>query len=173
MFKNKWFMVLFVAYFSVCFGAVYAGTRDSAKADEALHIDIPTTLEKANVVIDMGHLVFNGDTPFALGDIHLLASDFQDWNTKGQIVVIFHGDAAYLVLNDESYNTNRRVGTGNPFKDALNGLMKQGVQLELCGATAKGNHWGNADLLPGVKVNVNAMVRVTQLEQEGYTLIYQ
>jgi len=25
----------------------------------------------------------------------------------------------------------------------------------------------------GVKVNVNAMVRVTQLEQQGYTLIYQ
>jgi hypothetical protein len=27
--------------------------------------------------------------------------------------------------------------------------------------------------LPGVKVNVNAMVYQTQLEQEGYTMIYQ
>ena len=38
--------------------------------------------------------------------------------------------------------------------------MEQGVQIELCSATAAANHWGNADLLPGVKVNTNAMVSV-------------
>jgi intracellular sulfur oxidation DsrE/DsrF family protein len=121
----------------------------------------------------MGHLVFNGDMPFALGDIYLLASNFREWNTQGQIIVIFHGDAAYLVLNDESYNDNRHVPSGNRYKKLLDGLMQKGVQLELCGATAKANHWGNTNLLPGVKVNVNAMVRLTQLEQQGYTLIYQ
>lgn len=142
-------------------------------ADQRLHIDIPTTLDKANVVIDFGHAVFNGDVPFALGDINLLATDVRAWNAKGAIVVIFHGDAAYLILNDETYNANRHVKTGNPYKNALNGLMAQGVQLELCGATAKGNDWGNANLLPGIKVNVNAMVRLTQLEQDGYTMIYQ
>ena len=88
-------------------------------------------------------------------------------------MVIFHGDAAYLVLNDDSYNAARRVGTGNPYKELLTGLMKKGVQLELCGATARGNHWGNANLLPGIKVNVDAMVRLVQLEQEGYAMIYQ
>ena len=51
--------------------------------------------------------------------------------------------------------------------------MEKGVHLELCGATENANHWGNANLLPGIKVNVNAMVRLTQLEQEGYTMIYQ
>jgi intracellular sulfur oxidation DsrE/DsrF family protein len=142
-------------------------------ADQKLHIDIPVTLEKSNVVVDFGHLVFNGDAPFALGDINLLASDLREWNAKGQVVVIFHGDAAYLVLNDETYNQNRHATTGNRFKAALNDLMQKGVQLELCGATAQGNHWGNANLLPGIKVNTNAMVRVTQLEQQGYTLIYQ
>jgi len=144
-----------------------------AQDDPALHIDIPTKLEKANIVVDFGHAVYLGDTLFALGDINLLATDVRDWNAKGQIVVIFHGDAAYLILNDETYNANRHVMTGNPYKNVLNDIMSKGVQLELCGATAKGNHWGNANLLPGVKVNVNAMVRVTQLEQGGYTLIYQ
>lgn len=142
-------------------------------ADQNLHIDIPTKLEKANVVIDFGHAVLNGDMPFALGDINFIAADFRDWNTKGQIVVIFHGDAAYLALNDDTYNANRHVNTGNPYRQLLNSFMAMGVQLEMCGATAKANHWGNANLLPGVKVNVNAMVRVTQLEQEGYTIIYQ
>lgn len=98
---------------------------------------------------------------------------FVSGTTKGEIVVIFHGDAAYLALNDETYNANRHVNTGNPYKQLLNGFMGIGIQLEMCGATAKANHWGNANLLPGIKVNINAMVRLTQLEQEGYAMIYQ
>jgi intracellular sulfur oxidation DsrE/DsrF family protein len=83
------------------------------------------------------------------------------------------------VLDDDSYDANRHiqtghpVHTGNPYAKLLTGLMEQGVQIELCGATAAANHWINKDLLPGVKVNTNAMVRVTQLEQDGYTLIYE
>ena len=150
-----------------------AAPAQSSPADPPLRIDIPTRLDKANVAIDFGHAVLNGDMPFALGDINLLSTDFHDWKTKGQIVVIFHGVAAYLILNDESYNSNRHVNTGNPYKGLLQHLLADGVQLELCGATAKGNHWGNANLVPGVKVNVNAMVRLTQLEQAGYYVIYQ
>jgi intracellular sulfur oxidation DsrE/DsrF family protein len=171
MFRNKCLVILAI---SLCLNiSSLAQDNATANAEEPLHIDIPTRLEKANVVIDFGHAVFGGDMPFALGDIDLLAIDVRDWNGKGQIVVIFHGDAAYIVLNDESYDANRHVTTGNPYKKVLNGIMTKGVQLELCGATAKGNHWGNSNLLPGIKVNVNAMVRVTQLEQEGYTMIYQ
>jgi intracellular sulfur oxidation DsrE/DsrF family protein len=172
MLKKRWLVVLLLLCCSTL-AAVYAAISANAAQEQPLHVDIPTVLEKGNVVVDMGHLVFNGDVPFALGDINLLASDFREWNTKGQIVVIFHGDAAYLVLNDDTYDDDRHASTGNRFKDALNGLMQKGVQLELCGATAKANHWGNANLLPGVKVNTNAMVRLTQLEQQGYTPIYE
>jgi len=172
MIGRRWFVVLVVV---CCMSFAVARARKviAEGQDPALRIDVPTKLEKANVVVDFGHLVLNGDAPFALGDINLLATNMHEWNTQGQVVMIFHGDAAFLVLNDETYNQNRHATTGNRFKEALNGLMQKGVQLELCGATAKGNHWGNANLLPGVKVNVNAMVRMTQLEQEGYTLIYQ
>jgi intracellular sulfur oxidation DsrE/DsrF family protein len=139
----------------------------------ALHIDVPTKLSKANVVVDMGHAVFGGDMPFALGDIKLLATDLREWHASSQVVMIFHGDAAYMVLNDDAYDANRHATAGNRFKPAINELISMGVQVELCGATATANHWGNADLLPGVKVNVNAMVRLTQLEQDGYIMIYQ
>lgn len=158
---------------SVLFCCATLAFPQTSPADARLHIDVPTKLDKANVVIDFGHAVFNGDTPFALGDINFLATDVRAWNAKGVIVVIFHGDAAYLVVNDETYNSNRHTTSGNPYKKALSALMAQGVQLELCGATAKANDWGNANLLPGIKVNVNAMVRLTQLEQNGYTMIYQ
>lgn len=171
MVKKTLKLVVVLVSLGLC--AAYSEHRTPAQMDQPLHIDIPTKLEKANVVVDYGHATFNGDMPFALGDINLLATDMQEWGTKGQVVMVFHGDAAYIILNDETHNANRRVSNGNPYKGLLNGLMEKGVHLELCGATAKGNHWGNANLLPGVKVNVNAMVRVTQLEQEGYTLIYQ
>jgi hypothetical protein len=92
MFRNKWLVTV-----AICLGAglgVLAQDRVSAKAQEALRIDIPTKLEKANVVIDFGHAVYAGDMPLALGDINLLASDMREWDAQGQIVVIFHGDAA-------------------------------------------------------------------------------
>jgi intracellular sulfur oxidation DsrE/DsrF family protein len=153
--------------------AINCGAARAQQLTPTLHVDVPTKLTSARVVVDVGNLVLNGDLPFALADIDLLASDIQQWNAKGGLIAIFHGDAAYLVLNDGAYNANRHVETGNPYKNILDDMMKNGVQVELCGATAKGNGWGNADLLPGVKVNLNAMVRLTQLEQDGYTMIYE
>jgi len=80
-------------------------------------------------------------------------------------------DSAYnadrRILNNDSYNAGQHVKTGNPYAELILGLMNHGVQIELCGATAAAN------LFPGVKVDTNAMVRVTQLEQQGYTLIYE
>ena len=179
MSKRRSLAVLLVTAFFISFGATYSIDRADAQSDHALHIDIPVKLEKANIVFDIGHLVLNGDMPFFIGDMDLLLSDLSDWNVKGEVIAVFHGDAAYLVLNDDAYNANRHVQTchpvhtGNPYAKLLTGLMDQGVQIELCGATAAANHWGNADLLPGVKVNTNAMVRVTELEQKGFTMIYQ
>jgi hypothetical protein len=49
--------------------------------------------------------------------------------------------------------------------------MNRGVLIELCGATAKVHHWVNAELLPDVKVNTDAMARTTQLVQEGFVKI--
>lgn len=173
MFRSKLMLVLLAAGVAANSATVWSQSAAETGDGASLHIDVPTKLEKANVVVDYGHAVYLGDALFALGDINLLASNLREWNAAGQVVMVFHGDAAYLILNDETYNANRHVTTGNPFKGILNGLMEKGVQLELCGATAKGNHWSNTNFLPGVKVNVNAMVRVTQLEQQGYTLIYQ
>ena len=70
-------------------------------------------------------------------------------------------------MNDEAYNASRAVTTGNQYRKLWNGLTALGVQLELCGAIVQANHCGNANLLPGVKVNVNAMVRLTRLVDTG------
>jgi intracellular sulfur oxidation DsrE/DsrF family protein len=178
MYRNKAYAGRLAAFLLLGSLAVCA-IQGSAQADEKLHIDVPVKLQKANVVFDIGKLMLNGDMPFFIGDLDILAKDLKDANVKGQIITVFHGDAAYLVLNDDAYDANRHiqtghaVKTGNPYRKLLAGLMEQGVQIELCGATAEAHHWGNADLLPGVKVNTDAMARVTQLEQDGFTLIYE
>ena len=87
------------------------------------------------------------------------------------MVAVFHTNAGHVTLHDRAYNLDRNVATGNPYRKLIEDLMARGAQIELCGATAKAHHWGNADLLPGVRVNTDAMARTTQLVQEGFVKI--
>lgn len=141
------------------------------KGEHKIVVEIPVVLEKANVVFNMDHLAFAGDVPVGINYMRLLANRFREMNTKGQIVGVFHGDAAYMTLNDEAYNAYRKVITGNPYKGLLAELLKQGVQIEECIVSMKNHAWGNEDLLPGVKVNAGAVGRLIQLIQEGYVQI--
>ena len=101
---------LLLACLLVTLSAVSPSKNAAAGTPAALHIDVPVKLEQANVVFDMGHLVMStGDMPFLLGDLNLLAGDYKQWGTKGNIVAVSHGDAAYLVLNDTAYNFDRHV----------------------------------------------------------------
>jgi intracellular sulfur oxidation DsrE/DsrF family protein len=87
------------------------------------------------------------------------------------VVVVFHTNAGHVTLDDRAYNANRHVAIGNPYKAVVADLMQKGAQVELCGATAKANGWGNADLITGIKINRNAMARLTQLVQQGFVKI--
>jgi intracellular sulfur oxidation DsrE/DsrF family protein len=141
------------------------------KSGGDIRIDIPVKLEKANVVFNMDHLAFVGDQPIGLMYMHRLAERFKEMGTSGHIVAIFQAKAAYMTLNDKAYNAFRKVKTGNPYKASIATLMKQGVQIEECAVSMKGHHWDNADLLPGIKVNGGAVLRLIQLEQAGYVQI--
>jgi intracellular sulfur oxidation DsrE/DsrF family protein len=141
------------------------------KDEHKILVEIPVVLEKANVVFNMDHLAFAGDVPVGINYMRLLANRFREMNTKGQIVGVFHGDAAYMTLNDEAYNAYRKVITGNPYKRLLAELLKQGVQIEECVLSMKNHTWGTEDLLPGVKVNAGAVGRLIQLTQEGFVQI--
>ena len=138
------------------------------KGEHNIVIEIPVVLEKANVVFNMDHLAFAGDVPVGISYMHLLTNRFREMNTKRQIVGVFHGDAAYMTLNDEAYNAYRKVITGNPYKGLLAELLKQGVQIEECVVSMKNHAWGTEDLLSGVKVNAGAVARLIQLTQDGF-----
>jgi len=146
-------------------------TTMTASMTKPLYIDIPVELTEVNAAFSIGSLAFEGDLPASIFHLQLITNDICEWNAKARVIAVFHTNAGHVTLNDESYNADRMIATGNPYKKLVADLIKSGVQVELCGATAKVHHWGNADLLPGVLVNRNAMARMTELVQKGFVKI--
>jgi len=144
---------------------------DMTALEKPLHIDIPVKLSNVKMVFSIGALAFEGDLPASIFHLQLIETDIADWNAKSEVIAVFHTNAGHVTLHDISYNADRNIATGNPYKDLVGDLQKRGVQIELCGATAKAHNWGNADLLPGIKVNTDAMARTTQLVQQGFVKI--
>lgn len=138
---------------------------------QSLHIDIPVKLAEVNTVYSIGSLAFEGDLPAPFFHLQLIVNDISDWKAESRVVAVFHTNAGHVTLHDQAYNADRNIATGNPYKELVTDLMERGVEVELCGATAKTHGWGNADLIPGIKVNTDAMSRTTQLVQEGFVKI--
>jgi len=128
-------------------------------------------LAEVKVAFSIAALAFEGDLPASIFHLQLITTDVANWNAKAQVIAVFHTNAGHVTLHDDAYNAERMITTGNPYKELIADLMKRGVQVELCGATATVHKWGNADLLPGVKVNTDAMARMSQLAQEGFVEI--
>ena len=140
-------------------------------SEKLLHIDIPVKLANVKTVFSIGALAFEGDLPASIFHLQLIENDIAHWNAKSEVIAVFHTNAGHVTLNDRAYNAERNIATGNPYKDLVTDLMKRGVHIELCGATAKVHNWGNSDLLSDVTVNTDAMARTTQLVQEGFVKI--
>jgi intracellular sulfur oxidation DsrE/DsrF family protein len=139
--------------------------------ENTLHIDIPVKLTEVKVVFSVASLSFEGDLPASLFHLQLIVNDISNWKAKSQVVVVFHTNAGHVTLHDQAYSPDRKIATGNPYKKLVTDLMERGVRVELCGATAKVHGWGNADIIPGIKINTDAMARTIQLVQEGFVKI--
>ncbi len=150
-------------------------TSEPARAAEpgapSVEVDVPVKLESAKVAFNMDHLAFQGDLPVGMKYMRLFAERMREQNVPAQIVGVFHGEAGYMLLNDAAYNRVRRVDSGNPFKSVVADLIARGVRIEECAVTMRGNGWGNKDLLPGVNVNTGAVIRLVQLQQQGFSQI--
>ncbi|RAZ88534.1 hypothetical protein DPM33_23725 [Mesorhizobium hawassense] len=132
-------------------------------------IDIPANIKEAKVVLNISRPAFEGDEPAALSYIRVMTSHFQQDGAKADIIAVFHGESGYMLLDDDTYNRVRKWQDGNPYKKQIAEFQELGVQFEECGKTMVDNHWVNADMLPGVKINAGANFRVIELVQQGYT----
>ena len=137
-------------------------------AAQEIRIDVPVALKHAKVVFNLDHFAFEGDQPTGLQFMKILHEYFKREGTQVRMVAIFHGAAGYMLLNDATYGRVRNWSAGNPYKAQIADLMKAGVEIEECAETMRLNRWGNADLLPGVKVTTGANMRIIQLVQDGF-----
>ena len=111
-----------------------------------LHIDIPVKLKDVKTVYSIDSLAFEGDLPASIFHLQLITNDIADANAESEVIAVFHTNAGHVTLHDAASNADRNIETGNPYKNLVADLMKRGVCVELCGATAKVHNWGNADL---------------------------
>jgi len=148
------------------------GRAEPQNKDAGLRIDVPVPLKETKIVLNLDHLAFTGDQFTGLAAMTSIVQSYKAAGVPIRIVAVFHGPAGYIILNDGAYNATRKSWHGNPFRSQIEALQREGVQFELCVNTAQKNSWVNSDLLPGVKVNAGANLRLIQLVQEGYVQLH-
>ncbi|OYX81600.1 MAG: hypothetical protein B7Y85_01125 [Brevundimonas sp. 32-68-21] len=87
-----------------------------------------------------------------------------------QIVVVLHGAATTAVLSDAAWAA-RGKGDANLNSALIRALLAAGVQVRLCGQAMAGHGVTEAELEPGVTVDLAALMTVIHHQQAGYALI--
>ena len=115
--------------------------------------------EKQKVVY---HLADAEKVQFVLGNIrnHIKGVGGPD---KVEIVLVVHGPAGKMFQDIEATDKVRSL---------VASLQADGVQFDMCGNTMRAQGVGLEDLLPGfVRVDQGGVVRIAELQQQGYLYI--
>lgn len=86
------------------------------------------------------------------------------------LIFVFDGPSLPMTLGDAAYDRVMGTKAGNPWKSLIADLQKSGGSVECCGVRLKELGAGNADLLPGVKVDADGWTRVVELQGKGYSV---
>lgn len=165
--------VLFCAFtVTLALGQPTFGQVLTPPKDSRLVVDNVLKPTPAKVIMNMDRDVYSGTLPTGIYYMELLLSHYVPAHVPLQMVALFHSEGGHMVLNDAAYNRVRHASTGNPWKEKIAALQKAGVSFELCSFTAYTNKWVNSDLLPGVKVDNDVLLRLITLTQDGYVQIH-
>ncbi|MBT8142516.1 MAG: DsrE family protein [Gammaproteobacteria bacterium] len=84
------------------------------------------------------------------------------------LALVVHGKAANDLLHDKAYAA--KFNAQNPNTDLLHELLKNQVNIYLCGQTAAYYNIKKTDLHQGIQMALSAMTAHALLQQKGYTL---
>jgi len=98
-------------------------------------------------------------------NLHLAAGLKRD-NLKA--VVVFHSASLLSILHDEYYLS--KYGINNPNKDILNQLMKNGIDLVVCGQSIMLRELSPGEILPGIQFALSAKTTLSKYQNIGYIL---
>ncbi len=84
--------------------------------------------------------------------------------------LVYHGTGIAAVVNEEA---RKRLGAeaSNPNGEILAELVKRGVQVELCENTMQQKSVKPSELMPGIKLVVDAFPRLIDLQLQGFAYI--
>ena len=129
----------------------------------------------ARTVIRVVHDVQDDDWGPHLGKglarVRDLVADYKSMGipqSEANISVVFHGGAAYWMLDDGPYSAFTKRDGGNPNRTVIRDLVEWGVSIELCAKTMKRHGWKRSDILPEVKIVTGVCPRIVDLERQGY-----
>jgi intracellular sulfur oxidation DsrE/DsrF family protein len=142
--------------------------------------DIPGAHEKPDpaarykIVFDVRTLADDaGDISPALRAIAALLNTYRRHGVPPdhlQLTAVFHGPTIVLLARDAVYA--RRTGAqNNPNLVLLRELASAGVELAVCGQSARAQHYADADLVPLAQLNLSATVTFINLQTRGYVKV--
>lgn len=108
------------------FGIEKLAPHDLRRPCARFVIDVPVRLTDLRIAFSIADLAFEGDLPASIFHLQLITNDISDWKAKAQVIAVFHTNAGHVTLNDDSYNAERKMATGNPYKTLLAELVKRG-----------------------------------------------
>lgn len=126
------------------------------------------------VVHDVQEDVWEEQLGSGLARVRELVSDYESVGfhpSEVNISAVFHGAAAYWMLQDEPYSAFTRQQGPNPNRSLIQELVDKGVGIELCAETMKAHGWKRADVLPGVRIVAGVCPRIVELERRGYVYL--
>jgi intracellular sulfur oxidation DsrE/DsrF family protein len=85
-----------------------------------------------------------------------------------ELALVVHGKAGADLLNNKAFRDKYKAN--NPNTELLQLLIKNKVQIYLCGQSAARHNIKNADLADGVQMSLSAMTVHAILQQQGYHL---
>ncbi|HTT07139.1 MAG TPA: DsrE family protein [Steroidobacteraceae bacterium] len=89
---------------------------------------------------------------------------------RRHLVVLVHGAATPLVLNDAAYAAHGGAHA-NPNTMLIARMHAAGVQFRVCGQAMLARHLTPAQLLPGVQMDLWALSTLANLQLQGYAHI--
>jgi len=116
---------------------------------------------------EVGKLTSTFNSAAAFINMHVEAGHPQE-NIKVAIVV--HGGTSVAVTKQEFYGA-ANDGAINVNIPQIKALLKQGVEIYICGQSATFRGVSKDDLIDGVKMSHSAMTAHAMLQADGYALI--
>ncbi|HAN97926.1 MAG TPA: hypothetical protein DCQ98_11070 [Planctomycetaceae bacterium] len=87
------------------------------------------------------------------------------------IRAVFHGQASFQLLTDETHDRLRKRSGGNPNSALIAELNEAGIRIEFCDFRRQELGWEKSDVHPDVTLVRGAFARLVDLQLQGYAYI--